>query len=90
MKGKIDSDGFLNIIRNTNIGEAYIMQFCPHVQGNAPTGCGHWCPLFGEPEKFKFIKRIGDDPFDGVELKLCHTSLRFDEFTDEREGGNND
>ena len=67
MKGKIDKDGFLWIERK---GE-WTKQFCPFVGDG---WCGHWCPLFGEPE---FI--------DGhPRLSLCRKVLEFVSLVDER------
>jgi len=67
MKGKIDKDGFLWIERK---GE-WTKQFCPFV---SKVWCGHWCPLFGEPE---FI--------DGhPRLSLCRKVLEFVSLVDER------
>jgi len=67
MKGKIDKDGFLWIERK---GE-WTKQFCPFV---SKVWCGHWCPLFGEPE---FI--------DGhPRLSLCRKVLKFVSLVDER------
>ena len=67
MKGKIDKDGFLWIERK---GE-WTKQFCPFV---SKVWCGHWCPLFGEPEML-----------DGKpSLSLCRKVLKFDFFEDAR------
>ena len=60
-------------------------QICPfiHPLDNFELLCGDWCPLFGEPTQYYS---------DGVVvangktlLTLCHKTLVFDEFTDERE-----
>ena len=73
MNGKINTNG------NLCIGRAGIMavQYCPFTNGE-PEFCGDWCPLFGEPVATSMIQ----DRFD---LELCHRTLNFEEFTDERE-----
>jgi len=87
MKGKIWIDGHLMILR----GREMSPQNCPYAQRHTP--CGDWCPLFGEP--YPHTKRANPNGLDRrmVEtgqtvLMLCQTALIFDEFTDEREGGN--
>jgi hypothetical protein len=93
MKGKIDKYGHLYIIRV----RAEIAQFCP-LHDNDLDGrlhvCGDWCPLFGEP--YPHTERR--NPFSALDLSteltgktalsLCHKTLIFDEFTDEREETN--
>ena len=80
MKGKIDKAS-LWIMR----GGEFKRQMCPFVQDSGlefpPQPCGGWCPLFGEPIHSSF-------PSPGVvSLEICGgKTLRFDEFTDEREG----
>ena len=86
MKGRIDICGNLYIER-----AVMKAQFCP-VQRLYK--CGDWCPLFGEP--YPHTERA--NPTNGLDrrmvetghtaLSLCHKTLIFDEFTDEREGGN--
>jgi len=88
MKGKIWIDGHLMILR----GREMSPQNCPYAQRHTP--CGDWCPLFGEP--YPHTERA--NPTNGLDrrmvetgqtvLMLCQTALIFDEFTDEREGGN--
>ena len=79
MKGKIERNGYLYIFRP---GVGFKYQSCPYDAGqHGPSGCGDWCPLFGEPQ---------GAPDDLRTLRLCHTNLMFDEFTDEREGGSNE
>jgi len=88
MKGKIWIDGHLMILR----GREMSPQNCPYAQRHTP--CGDWCPLFGEP--YPHTERA--NPTNGLDrrmvetghtaLSLCHKTLIFDEFTDEREGGN--
>lgn len=77
MNGKIDSAGQLIIQRN-GIEKP---QYCPYREcGNR---CGDWCPLFGEPEL-----NLGHFPsihLNERSLRLCHTTLTFTEFTDERQ-----
>lgn len=49
MKIRIDKDGFLAIER----GGKMKPQNCPYDNppiDSIPAKCGHWCPLFGEPE----------------------------------------
>jgi hypothetical protein len=89
MKGKIDNNGWLRIER---CGKERLQE-CPYTQKTFQVNnltirepCGDWCPLFGEPTQYYS---------DGVVvangktlLTLCHKTLIFDEFTDERVGGN--
>ena len=74
MKGKLTKDGALVINR---AGKEREMS-CPFVTGNASLvqeyTCGDWCPLFAEP--------AGNDK--GAFLELCHATLYFEEFEDER------
>jgi hypothetical protein len=44
MKGSIDKDGFLSIVRK-NVTQK---QFCPH--GRESERCGDWCPLFDDSD----------------------------------------
>jgi len=81
MKGKIDKGGNLLIERGGFLGTAScpfavwtISQNAPMQQSNEFMPCGHWCPLFGEPE---FI--------DGhPRLSLCRKVLEFVSLVDER------
>jgi len=68
MKGKIVGTGQLVIKRKNQ----YIGCLCPDTK----TVCDHRCPLFGEPEK-QFAGKL-------VTLNLCHKTLEFEEFEDER------
>jgi hypothetical protein len=112
MKGKINVDGFLSIMRVVD----YELQVCPFTnrvtdkEDSFP--CGDWCPLFGEPsnenegghitlsieslrsaaELIKrkqgvafFVDEVNAIPEGvGVSLQLCHKTLIFSEFDDER------
>ena len=94
MKGKIWIDGHLMILR----GREMSPQYCPYAQRhtlqNYDIPCGDWCPLFGEP--YPHTERR--NPFNALDLSteltgktalsLCHTTLIFDEFTDERKANN--
>lgn len=94
MKGKIDKNGNLRIERDSRRdGTTY----CPFQQTNfwgKDVLCGDRCPLFGEP--YQHTERR--NPFSALDLSteltgktalsLCHKTLIFDEFTDERDGGN--
>jgi hypothetical protein len=79
MNGKLNENGLLLVERK---GE-YVTQLCPytsfrHDGGSSAMGCGHWCPLFGEPRK----AQIGTS----IMVELCNErTLFFDDFTDERE-----
>ena len=90
MEGKIDKNGWLQIIR----AGKFTKQACPFDTGAVNGGssdCGHWCPLFGEP------RAAGTMAFDGLgqsfiqptgktHLDICQErTLLFDKFTDERE-----
>lgn len=83
MNGKLNENGLLLVERK---GE-YVTQLCPytsfrHDGGSSAMGCGHWCPLFGEPESETSVS-LGTTG--RTLLPLCHKTLVFDEFTDERE-----
>ena len=86
MKGKIWIDGHLMILR----GREMSPQNCPYAQRHTP--CGDWCPLFSEPYPHTERANPGLDrrmvETGQTALSLCHKTLIFDEFTDEREGGN--
>ena len=78
MNGKLNENGLLLVERK---GE-YVTQLCPytsfrHDGGWSAMGCGHWCPLFGEPFK----------SFGKTTIELCRVTLQFDQFADERVGG---
>lgn len=94
MKGKIDKKGNLYIERDSRHDGAV---YCPFQQtdlSGKDVTCGDWCPLFGEP--YPHTERAS--PTNGLDrrmvetgqtvLSLCHTTLIFDEFTDEREATN--
>ena len=91
MKSKIDKKGDLYIERDSRHDGAV---YCPFQQTDLrgkDVPCGDWCPLFGEP--YPHTERR--NPFNALDLSteltgktalsLCHTTLIFDEFTDERE-----
>ena len=83
MKGKIWIDGHLMILR----GREMSPQNCPY----APATCGDWCPLFGEPYPHTCARSALDlstELTGKTALSLCHKTLIFDEFTDEREKTN--
>ena len=66
---------------------------------NIQNSCGDWCALFGEPEK-EIIKNVlkdsekpfslsnlnlgGENDSEVIKLELCHKTLIFEEFIDER------
>ncbi len=77
MKGKIDFEGNLRILRKVAGEEKYLLQHCPFLHGWKP--CGTWCPLFEEPQVFESKgKKIWN-------LALCKKVLVFEDFIDERE-----
>jgi hypothetical protein len=93
MKGMINEAGVLHIERkrdNNCLSGSLIPARCPFDR----TECGDWCPLFGEP--YPHTERR--NPFSALDLSteltgktalsLCHKTLIFDEFTDEREETN--
>jgi len=77
MRGKIDKGGNLLIERGGFLRTAScpfavwtISQNAPIQHSNEFMPCGHWCPLFGEPEML-----------DGKpSLSLCRKVLKFDFF----------
>jgi hypothetical protein len=70
MKGMITRAGFLAI--NGKVRE------CPFkTPPELARNCGDWCALFGETEDVP--KTAGF-----VWLELCHKTIEFDDFTDER------
>ena len=89
MKGKIWIDGHLMILR----GREMSPQNCPYAQAIGTT-CGDWCPLFGEPyphtERRNHFNALdlSTELTGKTALSLCHKTLIFDEFTDEREETN--
>ncbi len=95
MKGRINQYGNLYIerVRGENA------QICPfHDHDNVFYGrfyrCGDWCPLFGEPyphtERRNHFNALdlSTELTGKTALSLCHKTLIFDEFTDEREETN--
>ena len=80
MEGKIDKNGWLQIIRAGKLTK----QACPFDTGAVNGGssdCGHWCPLFGEPRKHL----QSDNKGIVWTLDICQErTLLFDKFTDER------
>jgi len=58
-------------------------QFCPFVGvdegGRRKSECGHWCPLFGDPEP------TSEGGTEHV-LTLCYGHMLVGEITDERKG----
>jgi hypothetical protein len=82
-KGRIDKEG--NLHRNG------IPQLCLSRTSFFETEirkCGAWCPMFGEP-----LKVVGEHPISGeimltgtVAIKLCETTLEFEDLIDERDG----
>lgn len=93
MKGMINEAGVLHIERkrdNNCLSGSLIPARCPFDR----TECGDWCPLFGEPYPHT-ERRYPCDALDlsirltgKTVLSLCHKTLIFDEFTDEREETN--
>lgn len=81
MKGRIDKNGRLEILR----AGRYEVAYCPYtpdkflitnyVQTGHARFCGNWCALFGEPRQTT----------QGTELELCSKTLVWEEFTDERQ-----
>jgi len=77
MKGKIDFEGNLRILRKVAGEEKYLLQHCPFLHGWKP--CGIWCPLFEEQQVYESKgKKIWN-------LALCKKVLVFEDFIDERE-----
>jgi len=88
MKGKIDKDGNLLIERGGFLRTAScpfavwtISQNAPIQQSNEFMPCGHWCPLFGEPEFIDGHPRFIDGH---PRLSLCRKVLEFVSLVDER------
>jgi len=103
MKGKIDKDGNMCIERDSRHDGAVYCPFQQTNFWGKDVMCGDWCPLFGEPyphtERRKSRKRrergeagrregLSTELTGKTALSLCHTTLIFDEFTDEREETN--
>ena len=93
MEGRINKEGILEIKR----GNKFKMQACPYTVNQLSEGmsikmktnrCGHWCPLFGEPEDNVIMKHksVMDREIkkDGFILELCHKELKFEKFEDLR------
>jgi hypothetical protein len=75
MKGRIESDGTLSIVRKEN---GYVRVKCPIHRGNKDRCCcGNWCALFGEP----YVRAVenGMRTKKVIYLELCHRSLMFEE-----------
>lgn len=82
LKGKIDEEGYLNIVR----GKEYKEQLCPLPQfaDFDVKYCGDWCPQFGEPLRMQIQSTI-DMIKQSVDLRICQNRiLYFYEFIDER------
>jgi hypothetical protein len=82
MEGKINKEGQLEIIKGGQI----LLQFCPFTKDF----CSEDCALFGEPvpELGSYYDKNNDVDYKEtgkIELELCHKTLIFDKFTDERE-----
>ena len=93
MKGKIDINGWLRIERGgkERLQECPFMQKAFEVNDIVIAPCGDWCPLFVEPMDNTLSWTTVDGHIGGhktTELELCRKKLYFDEFTDERVGGN--
>ncbi len=102
MRFKIDRAGALHIER----GDTMTEQKCPFVDVLPPSEedvpgenypdednyvpCGHWCPLFGEPQKGDLLQQSsmqGAPPVKVGEihgLQLCKVQLKGDLVADER------
>lgn len=76
MKGMIDSGGYLRIWRLSDNPEKRAGRTACPFGLQAMKSCGDWCPLFGQPE----FGQQGQ-----TTLALCHKTLVFAEFFDERE-----
>ena len=61
MKIVIDVNGYLHLERAGDMN----LQICPFDNRVAVSPCGHWCPMFTEPE----------DTGDYTLLRLCNTNL---------------
>lgn len=78
MDGKIDEKGFLVIMR----GGVPKEQFCAH---SDTVRCGDGCPLFNEPEPDEeYFNEGGYKPSSKTNIELCHNTLVFNDFVDER------
>jgi hypothetical protein len=90
MKGKINSQGFLQIYRGDANPKHYQPQICPF-RSNAIANqmfeqkytafCGQWCPHFGEPFNLDYYTPEGEKRVDEkITLDLCHgKTLIFEE-----------
>lgn len=80
MEGKITEYGILYVERG-NPRKGLKRQECPFISSAEPgTGCGDWCPLFGEPE-LKYVDHYGTPK---TVVHVCKAKLVFKQFTDER------
>jgi hypothetical protein len=80
MKGQINTSGQLSIERSGKM----LKQECPYYTDRY---CGHWCPLFGEPDRFPACndKITGSLYPERITLDICENrTLVFIEFVDER------
>jgi len=81
MKGRINREGRLVFVRGGNAHTT----LCPF-QPSLDVPCGIWCALFGDPKVSKFFDPNKNAETVTTTLSLCHKTLKFDEFKDEREG----
>lgn len=83
IKGRINKSGLLYIERTGKTK----LQECPLSKDSA---CGDWCPLFKDPAVSRWTGSIDPDEKDREsnpkdwDVKICRTTLYFDELTDER------
>lgn len=81
MKIKIDENGDLCVERKGR----FIVAHCPFAYDSVC--CGHWCPLFGEPEEYYRHRWTGTETIKycaGHTLTLCHGTVLKGELVDER------
>ena len=82
MKGKILRDGRLILVRKGKDTVA----LCPlEKRGGDAFACNHFCALFSEPKVSSFFDPNKNAEITTTTLSLCHKTLKFDEFKDERE-----
>ena len=82
MKGKILRDGRLVLVRK---GKDHVA-LCPFQRRDGdPCSCSHSCALFSEPKVSSFFDPNKNAEITTTTLSLCHKTLKFDEFKDERE-----
>lgn len=84
MKGKITKKGEFKIFRH----DRYKVQNCLYTE--QVTGCGDWCPQFGEPKESDTESRgSGEEDWRRhTDLNICQgKTLEFNDFEDEREVG---